>query len=221
MTRNGYVLLLSLACVFTTTYGLIQCTQIKLPSNLATAGHKQFLTNISAVVTIVNGALNTVNQLLGNKGTLHFWSREFTFPIATCLETIVCVIYWPLRIFFIPLIMHGVQDSSRSPLPMHVDIAIHLLPIIYLCLDYFFLKEAPFQIAGWKVFLSLPLLGLTYRIYLDSIIGPSGSYPYPFLDVPEPYKSVIFVTVSLSSGGLYILYQKFHRNQRSVSLKRD
>ncbi|CDO93631.1 unnamed protein product [Kluyveromyces dobzhanskii CBS 2104] len=221
MARNNYVLLLNFLSVATTLRGVIECSKIILPSNLAGAGHKQFLTNIAAAFTVFHSSLNVVNQLAGGNGSLQFWSREFTLPVAMCLETIVCVIYWPLRIFFIPLIMHGVNDPNRSPLPLNVDISVHLLPIIYLSLDYFLLKKNPFQIASWKVFTTLPLLGLAYRIYLDNIIGPHASYPYPFLDVAEPYKSVIFVTVSLSAGWIYILYQKIHRNPSHVGLKKD
>lgn len=221
MARNVSVLLLNLLSATTTMYGLINCTSVVLPSNLSHAGHKQFLTNIAALITVVNSLFNVLNQLLGDKGSISFLARELTLPVAMCLETIVCFIYWPLRLFFISLIIHGVQDSSRAPLALHIDISIHLLPILYLATDYFFLKPTPFQISGKKVFLTLPSLGLAYRVYLDKIIGPEGSYPYPFLDVAEPYKSIIFVVVSLSAGWIYILYQKIHKNPTLDSIKKQ
>lgn len=214
MAKIG-VLLLNLTCACTTFYGLYRCTRVVLPANLAEAGHKQFLTNIAAVLTIVTGSLNVVNQLLG--GSLDFCARELLLPVALCLETIVCLIYWPLRLFFIHLIMHGVQNAKMSPLPLHADIAVHLLPVLYLAFDYFVLKPEPFVLSTKKVLVSLPLLGLAYRIYLGTIIDTSGSYPYPFLDVDEPYKSIVFVVVSLSAGGFYSLYQRVHSTPRAAS----
>lgn len=47
--------------------------------------------------------------------------------------------------------------------------------------------------------------------YLAFLIdaGQGQAYPYPFLDVNEPYKSIIFVVVATITWAYYVFYQKF------------
>lgn len=196
--------------VVSTFYGLYNCVQVKLPENLAEAGHKQFLTNLGAGFTMVHASINLVNLL--SRGKLHFLAREVTFPVALVLETIITLVYWPLRLFFIGMIMHGTKEPGRSPLPISVDISVHLLPLLYLLVDYFFLKPEPFFVSDSKIVFGLPMvLGAAYRVHLDSIIGENGNYPYPFLDAPEPHKSIIFVVISMIGGLFFVAYRTFHK----------
>lgn len=78
--------------------GLYRCSQIQLPPSLASAGHRQFLTNISAAVTLVN-SLSNVFDFVVQSAVSRLWARHFTLPIALVLESVVASVYWPLRLF--------------------------------------------------------------------------------------------------------------------------
>ncbi|SCW04021.1 LAFE_0H04170g1_1 [Lachancea fermentati] len=195
----------------TSTWGLWRASNIILPECLASAGHKQFLTNISVGVTILNNLVNVLGALGLRKA--RYVSRQVTLPIALVMETVVAIVYWPLRLFAVGLIMHGVKDGSRMPISKEIDCCIHLLPVLYLLIDYFAFEPAPFKMGKGRAWLVVTVLGLGYNRYLTKLIDPSRgqAYPYPFLDVAEPLKSVIFMGVTTLAWLFYCMYKKVHK----------
>lgn len=201
----------------TSSYGLYSCSSIVLPPSLRQAGHKQFLTNLSAAVTILTNLCNVVNFFVqrGNfksKGICNFVSRHAALPLALVLESIVASIYWPLRLFAMQLILQDVPKEGVSPIPLRVDISIHLLPITFLLCDHYLSGTGQkFKISFKTAWIIITALGLGYKKYLSLLIDPDSiqAYPYPFLNVQEPKRTIIFIAVTTFSLLYYVLYQTY------------
>lgn len=206
--------LVNVASLVIVSYGLSWCSTIELPPSLRDAGHKQFLTNISAAITILNNVSNVVNFAAQRSGLKHgstsFWARHVTLPVALVLESVVASVYWPLRLFAMHLIMVDNPEKNRSPIPLSVDLAIHLAPITCLLYDHYLSGAGSrFRIStrtAWPVVL---LLGFAYKSLLETLIDPEAgqAFPYPFLNVREPIRSVIFALVTSFSLVYYVFYQ--------------
>lgn len=198
--------------------GLFKCTQLVLPPSLSQAGHKQFLTNLSLVATLISNFLNIINWFVqrsnhnGNQFVFNYICRHFILPIALTLETIVPIVYWPLRLFAQTLIVQEIPKDKPYPLPISTDLSIHLLPFLFLLSDHYFSGfGSKFEISNTKAWFIVSLLGFGYFKYLFFLIDPSKgqAYPYPFLDVEEHMRAIIFVVVSTVSWLFFILYQTF------------
>ncbi|KAG0668401.1 hypothetical protein C6P45_004687 [Maudiozyma exigua] len=211
-------------------WGLSQATKLILPPTLSSAGHKQFLTNISVVATLISNVWNIMNFFIQRSSLnvnvlngFNYISRHLVLPIGLVLETVVPLVYWPLRLFAMKLIMQGVEDG-KSPVPVPVDLAIHFFPCIFLLSDHYLSGSgSKFKISNLKAWLIVTGLGLAYYKYLALLIDTSKGqkYPYPFLDVEEPYKSIIFVGVTTVAWSFYTLYQRFPPCITSKDIARD
>lgn len=211
-------LLLNITSLIICGRGLFKCTRLVLPPSLSQAGHKQFLTNLSLVATLINNFLNIINWFIQSSDQnntqfiLNYICRHFILPIALTLETIVPIIYWPLRLFAKNLIMHDIPKDKPYPLSISTDLSIHLLPFLFLLSDHYFSGfGSKFEISNTKAWFIVSFLGLGYFNYLSFLINPSKgqAYPYPFLDVEEPMRTIIFIIVSTVSWLFFILYQTF------------
>ena len=203
----------------TGTYGLYKCTMVHLPPTLNSAGHKQFLTNISLAISLVYNLLTLLTR--GHSRVV----EEYVFPVSLILETVVALVYWPLKIFFV----HLIYQQSANPLkkrgtvlPLHVDMCLHLFPSVGLLFQYLFLRRSSFSLSKRKVFLVCILLGTVYKWYLQILVKPElgAKYPYPFLDISEPWKSIVMYTVTLIAWGCYVGLQNLKRHHRGLVHKR-
>lgn len=146
-----------------------------------------------------------------------FLNRHITLPLALVLESVVATVYWPLRMFAIGMILQGVK--KRSPIPFHIDVSIHLLPILYMLSDYYLSGASEcFEIGlpqSWGI---IAAIGLAYKYYLVFLIDQSTGqqYPYPFLDVPEPYKSIIFVVITTFGWLFYVGYRAVPPKKKAI-----
>ncbi|CAB4255642.1 similar to Saccharomyces cerevisiae YHR140W Putative integral membrane protein of unknown function [Maudiozyma barnettii] len=211
-------LIINVLSLFVGSWGLSQATTLILPPSLKDAGHKQFLTNISVVATLISNVWNISNYFIQRSNlninllrVSNFISRHLVLPIALILETVVPIVYWPLRLFAMKLIMQGVSDG-KSPVPLSVDLSIHFFPCIFLLCDHYLSGTGnKFMISNRHAWFLVIILGMAYYKYLAFLINPSigQKYPYPFLDVVEPYKSIIFVCVTTVAWSFYVFYQKF------------
>ena len=212
-------LLLNSICLVTSSYGLVAGTRLDLPQELVEAGYKQFLTNIGVGITIINNAANIINWVTQHSGITSntilsisdFISRHITLPVALILESIIAAVYWPLRLFALNLIFQGLEDGE-PPLPYLTDFCLHLFPIIFLFTDHYFSGFGQkFRISNVGGLMIVNILGLAYYKWLDHLIDPAKGqvYPYPFLDVEEPYRTIIFITITSITWFIYLLYQRF------------
>lgn len=219
--------LINVACLTTSTYGYITGTNLPLPPTLKKAGHKQFFTNISLVVTMINNVANIVNYLIQKSVGIdkkrkekpfianfsELVSRHLTLPLALVLETVVPLVYWPLRLFFASMILTVDTDAPDRPLiPLSIDLAIHFFPFLFLITDHYYSGSGlKFRLSNTTVWFVVVAIAFGYYKFLKALIDPNAgqAYPYPFLNVPEPYQTMIFIITGSVAWWFYTVYQKF------------
>ncbi|AMD19394.1 HBR493Wp [Eremothecium sinecaudum] len=206
-----------------TSWGLCKSINLELDPSLAKAGPKQFLTNIGAGITIINNVLAILNNwsLLPTEG-LEYFSREILFPLALQTETVIAGVYWPLRLFWIHLIMHNIKDG-KSPIPLPVDLSIHLVPILTLLIEYYGVRKTPFQVSAYVVWILTFIISILYNFWLKTIIDVENGqvYPYPFLSIPEPQVTFVFVGITTIGCLSFLAYKYSHPGRRTPSLKQQ
>ncbi|KAK6458719.1 FAR-17a/AIG1-like protein [Scheffersomyces xylosifermentans] len=180
---------------------------IELPDHLAKAGHWQFLTNLSLVYSLFVFLIGFVAHLTRSQ-TL-FDLKNNIHPIGLALETIVAMIYWPLRIFFLQFLT---ADPSKFNLPLSTDLSIHLMPVVSLLIDYLVFMPR------WTIKTSTALalmVSLTsgYWFLLKYLIDVDNGakYPYAFLDVDSDEKRVVvFGMVAITAFSQFLLMRKLY-----------
>lgn len=205
---------INVASLVVVSYGLYTCTAVELPPSLRDAGHKQFLTNLCATLTIVNDLCNIANFVAQRSGSpveaLSFVARHVTLPLAMGLESVVAAVYWPLRLFAMHLIFTSGAEEGKAPIPLRSDLAIHLAPISFLLSDHYLSGAGTkFRIPNRVASCTVLALGFGYKAYLDKLIDKDAgqAFPYPFLDVEEPRRSIIAALVTSLFMVFYLLYQ--------------
>ncbi|QLQ82628.1 hypothetical protein HG537_0H03910 [Torulaspora globosa] len=213
---------INIASLIVVSYGLYTCTAVELPPSLRDAGHKQFLTNLCATFTIFNELCNIANFVAQSSGShvkwLSFVARHVTLPLAMGLESVVAAVYWPLRIFAMHLIFTSGPDDHKCPIPLSSDLAIHLAPISFLLCDHYLSGAgSKFRVSNRVASSIVLVLGFGYKAYLDTLIDKDAgqAFPYPFLDVEEPRRSIIAGLVTSLFMAFYVLYQ--HKPPRSLT----
>lgn len=183
------------------------------------AGHKQFLTNISLFICIVQEITTFIscNYFNGKNEKVKFVAEEILLPIALVLETVVTSVYWPLKIFFTELIYQknpNYTDKKRNEyLPLHIDMCLHLFPLIGMLINFFYFKKGKFVIKKNTIVLSVCYaFGLAYIYWLKMLIPADGKYPYPFLDISEPYKTLVMLAITNIGFGFLKLLQWFKKD---------
>lgn len=186
-------------------YGVYAIVSLPLPSHLEAAGHWQFLTNLSLLYSLVVFALGFVAHVSRNRTLYHI--KNTIHPVGLVLESIVAGVYWPLRLFFLHLLA---KDPSKFQLPLRVDLAIHLMPVTSLLVDY--LVYMP----RWTITTPAALtavVGLTgaYWFHLKRLVDleTGAEYPYAFLNVEnDTQRAVIFGTIGLVSFVQFLVLKK-------------
>lgn len=205
---NPWVVALDLTAIATGVYAVYYIlSYVQLPPHLVGAGHWQFLTNISLLLSQVVFVLGAVAHFL--ESDVLFRIKNNLHPIALAVECIVTGIYWPLRIMFIHIL---VKDPKAKFVPMSVDICLHLCPVVGLAIDYFFFMPKwtllpSFSFGVCAVFSALYWWWL--KVIIDFENG--GEYPYMFLNVPDELTRVlIFGIVTLLAFVLFMVLRALH-----------
>jgi hypothetical protein len=189
------------------TWGLVGIFQRDLPEQLAQAGHWQFLTNLSLIVTITAIVSNYLVMLSDSNGLSKL--NIVLNASALVLETLVALIYWVLKLFFIKLIVpHNVPVENFIPLPL--DLTIHLFPVTYLSNDYYLNRTDSFRLPLLFVIAIVSSLTTAYWYILEALIEPPAHYPYPFLNVETEERAKIFVVVAILGLVFYQVYEYVH-----------
>lgn len=184
-------------------YGIHHCfTKVELPPHLAKAGQLQFLTNLALIISLVVYALGFVSHI--TKSQKLYKLKNNVHPIALALESVVTSVYWPLRLFLLPLL---VKDPNRKMIPMSIDLCVHLVPVVVLLVDYLvFLPR--WEVSASAAFGVCAVLATAYWSWLKYIIDfESGAeYPYNFLNGDsEIARVVIFAVVGLVGFTLFLI----------------
>ncbi|ODV97153.1 hypothetical protein PACTADRAFT_1732 [Pachysolen tannophilus NRRL Y-2460] len=187
--RNNKSLLLSIFSLAVMVPAIISLFSYKLPTVLAKAGRFQFLTNLALICSIIVFIINIIAYITNSK--ILYQLQNVTHSIALTMEMVVSIVYWPTRILYIDLI----AETRVIQIPLYLDISIHLLPVIFLIIDYYCFM--PKWILNYKQsYLICSLLGSAYWVFLHSVIDQSTSrFPYPFLNVPFKNRLIIFIVV--------------------------
>lgn len=181
--------------------------KVELPPHLVGGGHWQFLTNLSLLFTLVVLGLGFVSHV--TRSAALFTLKNTLHPIALVLECVVTSVYWPLRIFFILML---VKDPTRKMIPMTVDLCLHLVPFASLMVDYL-LFMPKWTIGNRNALIACLLLASMYWVHLKCMVDfeNGGEYPYNFLNGDNEWVRIaIFQVVGLVGYGSFLICRRIY-----------
>lgn len=180
---------------------------VELPDHLSDGGHWQFLTNLSLVYSMIVFAIGFLAHFFHNQ--LLYDIKNLIHPVGIALESIVAIVYWPLRIWF----LHLLVKDSKIRIPLVTDLAIHLMPIVSLLIDYLVFMPK-WTITNTTAFFIISQLTVGYWFLLKYLIDHEngGSYPYVFLNVDSDQKRLfVFFIISIIAFGQFLLFKKLYQ----------
>ncbi|OUM53816.1 hypothetical protein BVG19_g3137 [[Candida] boidinii] len=211
---NVYSAILSLISFGIGTNALFTLLSYVLPPQLATAGHFQFLTNLSLLLSIIFWFFNIINHIVKNNYLEQF--KLITLWVATTLETIVFLVYWPLRLLAPGLIIAG------EYIPLWVDLSIHFVPFFTLTVEYYCFSK-PCTLSFSTLSTICYTLTTVYWVWLHSKMDETSSFPYPFLAVKTDVRVIIFFVIGSTALSCILLnkliYSKIWKNEIETKLK--
>ncbi|SGZ54628.1 CIC11C00000002158 [Sungouiella intermedia] len=182
-------------------------SRVDLPPHLAGGGHWQFLTNLSLLFTLVVLFIGVIAHI--TKSASLFNLKNNLHPIALVLECVVTTVYWPLKLFFLHLL---VKDPTRKMIPLVVDLCLHLVPVVSLLVDYIFFMPK-WTITNWTALATCLVLTTLYWVLLKQLVDfeNGGEYPYMFLNVDnEATRMLIFQVVGLVGFASFLFFKKVY-----------
>jgi len=189
--------------------------------NQQRGGHFQFLTIQGLFLAKATLVLCIMSDFLPQNLAL-MRTRRAALMIALPLSIVVSAIYWSLITLAPGLIaMTPVNDTStgeptsQSPiffLPLPVDVALHLSPVLSLAL-HFLLVEKAYNKRWQKLW--APLAAVSYAAFYASFqewcASANGTFSYPFLNVPIQGRLGIYTAATLLAIGSFRVMNKVHR----------
>lgn len=204
---NSRILAIDILSLAIGAYGLKKVLAQELPPHLAVAGHWQFLTNLLLAYSMVVFGVGALAHVSRSERLYRF--KNILHPVALALETIVTVVYWPLRLFFLHLL---VKDPSQFTLPLAADLLIHLMPVSSLLVDYLLFMPR-WTIGVPFAFSFCAVLTTAYWFWLKLVIdfANGGQYPYVFLNVEsEQTRVVIFGMVGMTAFVQFLVMRQVY-----------
>lgn len=181
--------------------------QVDLPPHLEGGGHWQFLTNLSLAFTLLVFFIGFVSHV--TKSPTLFVLKNNLHPIALVLECVVTTVYWPLKLFFLHLL---VKDPTRKMIPLFVDLCLHLFPVLSLLVDYFFFMPK-WTISNQSALVACVVLTSLYWFLLKMLVDfeNGGEYPYTFLNVEGDITRIaIFQVVGLVGFAFFLFFRSLY-----------
>lgn len=178
----------------------------ELPPHLEKGGHWQFLTNLSLVYSLVVFGVGFLAHLFHS--SLLFNIKNNLHPVGLALESIVTVVYWPLRLFFLHLL---IKDPAEFNIPIPVDLAIHLLPFVSLLVDYLVFMPR-WTIKNSTALGLVVVLATGYYYLLENLIDVEAGarYPYAFLEGSDEKRLVVFAIITAVSYVQFVLLKTLY-----------
>lgn len=140
-------------------------------------GHFQFLTNIAlllSTLTFVSALLHDFTSLV----ILDKSTRVLRF-IATPLELVITLSYWSVHLLSHLLHSDG-RLLSRREIPLTWDATFHLLPAVFLLLDYAIRPPRQGEVMdSSEAFAWFTLAIAVYYQWLEHCFWKNGVWPYP------------------------------------------
>lgn len=181
--------------------------EVDLPPHLEGGGQWQFLTNLSLLFTLIVFFVGFVAHV--TKSPTLFNLKNALHPIALVLECVVTTVYWPLKLFFLHLL---VKDPTSKMIPLYVDLCLHLLPMISLLMDYLFFMPK-WTITNKTALTTCVVLSSLYWFWLKQLVDfeNGGEYPYSFLNVEhEVTRIFIFQIVCFVGFASFLFFKKVY-----------
>lgn len=200
---NKAILIIDLISILIGIYGIYATVfTIQLPDFLAGGGHWQFLTNLSLIYSMVVFIIGFFAHLAKSQALFNF--KNLIHPVGVALESVVFLVYWPLRLFFFELIA---SDPNIVKLPIRVDLAIHLMPLASLLIDYLVFMPK-WTIKNTTALLILSALTTGYWFLLKRLIDVENGarYPYGFLNTDTEQQRVILFGLIGSIAFIQIVF---------------
>lgn len=146
-------------------------------------GHFQFLTNIAlllSTLTFLSALLYDMTALQ----SLDRLTRVIRF-IATPLELAITLSYWSVRLLSQLLHSDG-RLLNRREIPLTWDATFHLLPAVFLLLDYTIRPpRQDYVMDSGEAFAWFTFALAVYDQWLDACFRKNGTWPYPiFASLP-------------------------------------
>lgn len=143
--------------------------------------HFQYLTNIAFLLSFLTSTVAIGHSAFVKLGfiglALDRLHRTLRF-LAAPLEVVIATCYWPLY-----LVNPGLLAEKRALPPLYIDAGLHLLPAVFLVLDYTLLPplcELRLDSRVSMVFLAFLMTG--YAAWLSECRRRNGTWAYPVLE---------------------------------------
>lgn len=201
------ILAIDLVSLAIGAYGLVKVFAQVLPPHLEVAGHWQFLTNLLLAYSMVVFGVGALAHVTRSESL--YSVKNFLHPVALALETIVTAVYWPLRLFFLHLL---VKDPSKFSLPLPADLLVHLMPVTSLLVDYLlFMPRWTIGVPFAFSFCAVLTIGYWFWLKLLIDFASGGQYPYVFLNVDsEQARVVIFGIVGMTAFVQFLVMRQVY-----------
>ncbi|RCK65065.1 hypothetical protein Cantr_00992 [Candida viswanathii] len=189
---NPVITVIDALSVLAGLYGMTNVFVLELSEDLQGGGHYQFLTNLSLIYSVVVFTIGLMAH--ATKSQVLFELKNNLHPIGLALESIVAIVYWPLRLFWLELLTKTPENFALS---LSVDLCIHLMPVVSLLVDY--LVFMPRWTIKTNTALGLiTLLTTGYWFLLKYLVDTENGarYPYAFMDMEsDGLRMVVFGVV--------------------------
>lgn len=158
--------------------------------------HFQYLTIDSLCISFATFLICLVHSVVA-AATPRPWTaldrlrRTLRF-IATPLEAVIVMVYWPLYV-----LRPGALADQRTLPPLRLDVGLHLLPAVFLVLEFLVLRPRRLLTVGSRMaaILFSAILGI-YIMWLMECRARNGFWAYPFLErVGNEVRVLIFFAV--------------------------
>lgn len=204
---NPVIILIDAISIAIGIYGVAEVFVLELSEDLQKAGHFQFLTNLSLIYSVIVFVIGFIAHL--TKSQTLFNLKNNLHPVGLALESIVAIVYWPLRLFCLKLLT---KNPENFALRWSVDLSIHLMPVVSLLIDYLVFMPR-WTIKNNTALGLITLLTTCYWFLLKYLVDTEngGRYPYAFMDMEsDGLRMVVFVVVGLVAFMQFLFMRRIY-----------
>lgn len=194
---------------------MVAVANLPLPPHLQGAGPWQFLTNLSLLISNIIFALGVIAHVTRSP-VLFQWKNRLN-PFGLIMEMIVFLVYWPLRLFFLHLLVKNVDDFRAT---LFIDLSIHFMPVVLLLVDFvWFLPKC--TITNKQALMICMVATGCYWVWLHKIVDleNGAEFPYNFLNVSTVVRAGIFAMVGMTAFLNFVVIQTVYRKYVEGELK--
>ncbi|KAI8984680.1 FAR-17a/AIG1-like protein-domain-containing protein [Mycotypha africana] len=166
-------------------------------------GHFQYLTIMGLLVATLMFMVRIIHLLSGTMKVVY----ETLTAIATPIEGLVSVLYWPLVLYDKSLL---IPEDTVFDLPLKLDVCLHLFPTVVCWIDFMVFntsyKRSPLHI------LAIYAFTMFYYVWLNICFEHNGFWPYPMLGLfkSDFQRGAFFLLCGWLCSNLYKIIAKGH-----------